>query len=70
MPLSHPLPNCGPCTTAAATLKKDYRLFTSQVKLPAIDYYSGGGGGMIGAEGFFQHTHAVEMDKTACDTLR
>jgi hypothetical protein len=41
-----------------------------QVKLPAVDYYSGGGGGMIGAKGFFQHQQAVEMDETACKTLK
>jgi hypothetical protein len=41
-----------------------------EVKLPAIDYYSGGGGGMIGAKGFFKHEHAVEMDSVACETLR
>jgi hypothetical protein len=41
-----------------------------EVKLPAIDYYSGGGGGMTGAKGFFKHEHAVEMDSVACETLR
>jgi site-specific DNA-cytosine methylase len=40
------------------------------VKLPAVDYYSGGGGGMIGAKGFFEHRHAVEMDPAACQTLK
>ena len=53
-----------------ASTQNDYQRFLDLVKLPAIDYYSGGGGGMIGAKGYFHHAHAVEMDKGACDTLR
>jgi len=68
--LSKPLPACIACTTSLANTERDYKLFMSQVKLPAIDYYSGGGGGMIGAKGYFHHAHAVEMDDHACTTLR
>jgi hypothetical protein len=69
-PLAKPLTTCVTCETSSAKLEKEYRQFMRDVKLPAIDYYSGGGGGMIGAKGFFKHEHAVEMDSVACETLR
>jgi hypothetical protein len=65
-----PLTTCVTCATLLAELDKDYQQFIREVKLPAIDYYSGGGGGMIGAKGFFKHEDAVEMDIVACETLR
>jgi hypothetical protein len=68
--LSKPLPACATCTTSYTNTETDYKQFKSQVKLPAIDYYSGGGGGMIGAKGYFHHAHAVEMDEHACTTLK
>jgi len=69
IPLASPLPTCAICTTLSADLDKAYRQFIRDIQLPAIDYYSGGGGGMIGAKGFFKHDHAVEMDHIACETL-
>lgn len=51
-------------------LETDYKRFMKAFRLPSIDYYSGGGGGMIGAKGFFDHEHAVEMDSFACETLK
>lgn len=65
-----PLVTCISCSNSTADLQKEYRQFCQKVDLPAIDYYSGGGGGMIGARGFFRHAHAVEMDDTAYQTLR
>lgn len=70
IPLASPLPTCAVCTTSTAELDREYRQFMRGVKLPAIDYYSGGGGGMVGAKGFFQHEHAVEMEPRACETLK
>jgi len=62
--------SCDICTTASDDLEQSYKQFLRKVKLPAADYYSGGGGGMIGAKGYFRHKHAVEMDEKACKTLR
>lgn len=70
IPLTKPLSTCVTCSKSTLELDGAYKQFLRQVKLPAIDYYSGGGGGMIGAKGFFEHEHAVEMDHIACETLR
>jgi hypothetical protein len=70
VPLSKPLPPCRTCVGSRSELEDSYNRFKREVKLPAVDYYSGGGGGMIGAKGFLQHKHAVEMDETACKTLK
>lgn len=67
--LSRPLPSCRTCSRPTSELEDSYRRFMHQVELPAVDYYSGGGGGMIGGRSFFDHKHAVEMDPIACQTL-
>jgi hypothetical protein len=70
VPLSMPLSRCDICSQTDTNTEELYERFRRQYKLPAIDYYSGGGGGMIGAKGYFEHKHAVEMDNAACKTLR
>jgi len=70
VPLLKPLSDCDMCTASLAKKEKSYIHFLRQIKLPAADFYSGGGGGMIGAKGFFDHKHVVEMDEKACRTLR
>jgi hypothetical protein len=70
VPLLRPLTNCQSCLSAAQESEVSYADFCRLTSLPAIDYYSGGGGGIIGASDFFDHRHAVEMDFHACKTLR
>jgi hypothetical protein len=69
VPLAKPMRTCHTCREESTNEGAAYQEFKRQVSLPAIDYYSGGGGGMIGARGFFSHKHAVEMEGYACDTL-
>lgn len=68
--LSRPLSTCQPCLAHARESEELYNDFKRQTSIPAIDYYSGGGGGIIGASDYFDHRHAVEMDFHACKTLR
>jgi len=70
IPLLKPLTRCKICDVALVEDEKSYKQFLRRVKLPAADYYSGGGGGLIGAEGYFRHKHVVEMNEFACKTLR
>lgn len=70
VPLNHPISTCQPCLQHAQSSEELYREFCDKTSIPAIDYYSGGGGGIIGASDYFDHRHAVEMDFHACKTLR
>lgn len=69
VPLKQPISNCEKCTAKYTKQEVLYREFRESVKLPAIDYYSGGGGGIVGASDYFEHKHAVEKNKQACETL-
>lgn len=60
---------CATCIEQVSQDERLYKEFQEKISLPAIDYYSGGGGGMIGGKDLFHHAHAVEMDGRACETL-
>lgn len=68
--LSRPLAGCQQCTASAREKEALYQEFRHSTRLPAIDYYSGGGGGIQGGADCFDHRYAVEKDVNCCHTLR
>lgn len=68
-PLKQAFQSCAICVDEARGRESLYQRFRESVRLPAVDYYSGGGGGIIGGSDYFDHCHAVEKEAHACRTL-
>jgi hypothetical protein len=64
------LPACNNCAETRGTALRQNREFAKAGSLPFADYYSGAGGGVLSAKPFFHVISAVEMDHTACQTLK
>ena len=64
------LPVCSPCAERRQTTLKRNRAFAKAGRLPFADFYSGAGGGVLSAQPFFDVVTALEIDPTACATLR
>jgi hypothetical protein len=68
-PLDQALSVCQ-CLQAAIDEEADYAAFRMAVRMPAIDFYSGGGGSVLGTSEVFDVQSAVDWDPAACDTLQ
>lgn len=64
------LPVCAPCAEWRQTTLQRNRAFAKAGRLPFADFYSGAGGGVLSVQPFFDVVTALEVDFTACATLR
>lgn len=69
--LQRPLRSCTACQDGLAQrLRDEQQLLALEDKVPGVDLYSGAGGAVLGAQGLFRITTAVDLDPIACRTLK